>query len=152
MWGTQTSSLDGGTAPGVGHPGRWWPDELAVSQAWCGKCGPELGLGLDPPLDHEQTRLRHLRILAGRMPPQCQCACESCRYRVHLDHDTPRLRQQRFAEDCAAAERMWSSSPSLMRMEHGVVGNPSCVGIRQQRAGVCQHHHSRHAQHLHWGA
>ena len=63
----------------------------------------EPGLGLDPPLDHEMTRLRHLRILAGRMPPQCQCSCESCQYRVHLDHDTPRLRQQRFEEDCDVA-------------------------------------------------
>ena len=64
----------------------------------------EPGLGLDPPLDHEETRLRHLRILAGRMPPQCQCSCESCQYRVHLDHDTPQARQRRFAEDCAAAQ------------------------------------------------
>ena len=64
----------------------------------------EPGLGLDPPLDHEETRLRHLRIVARRMPPQCQCACDSCRYRVHLDHDTPRARQRRFDNDRAAAE------------------------------------------------
>ena len=74
----------------------------------------EPGLGLDPPLDHEMTRLRHLRILAGRMPPQCQCSCESCQYRVHLDHDTPRLRQQRFAEDCAAA----ATDVQLITMAH----------------------------------
>ena len=61
-------------------------------------------LGLDPPLEREHTRLRHLRILAGRTPPLCQCWCESCRYRVHEDHDTPRLRQQRFAEDIHAAQ------------------------------------------------
>ena len=64
----------------------------------------EPGLGLDPPLDHEMTRLRHLRILAGRAPPLCQCWCESCQYRVHEDQDTPRLRQQRFAEDIHAAQ------------------------------------------------
>ena len=61
-------------------------------------------LGLDPPLEREHTRLRHLRILAGRTPPLCQCWCESCRYRVHEDQDTPRLRQQRFAEDIHAAQ------------------------------------------------
>ena len=38
------------------------------------------------------------------MDPWCQCACDSCQYRIHLDHDTPGARQRRFDNDRVAAE------------------------------------------------
>ena len=82
-------------------------------------------LGLDPPLEREHTRLRHLRILAGRTPPLCQCWCESCRYRVHLDHDTPRLRQQRFEEDCDVAWEDVEILTSLQEIDQALWAIPA---------------------------
>ena len=64
----------------------------------------ELGLELDPPLDAEATRVRHLGILTRRMRPWCQCACDRCLRRVRFDHDTPAARRQRMAEDLRAAQ------------------------------------------------
>ena len=64
----------------------------------------ELGLVLEPPLDPEATRLRHLGIIARRMPPWCQCECDRCQYRVRFDHDTPAARRQRDANDFFAAQ------------------------------------------------
>ena len=64
----------------------------------------EHGLVLDPPLEPEATRLRHLGILARRMRPWCECACNRCRYRVRLNHDTPAARRQRDAEDFFAVQ------------------------------------------------
>ena len=58
-----------------------------------------LGLVLEPPLDPKATRLRHLGIIARRMPPWCQCECGGCQYRVRFDHDTPAQRRQRDAND-----------------------------------------------------
>ena len=64
----------------------------------------ELGLELDPPLDPEATRLRHLGILARMMRPWCQCACDRCLHRIRFDHDTPAVRRQRSSEDFFAAQ------------------------------------------------
>ena len=66
-------------------------------------CIQELGLELDPPLDPETSRLRHLGILARRMRPWCQCICDRCLHRIRFDHDTPAARRQRDAEDLQAA-------------------------------------------------
>ena len=63
----------------------------------------ELGLVLNPPLDPETQRLRHLSILSRRMRPWCQCACNRCLYRIRFDHDTPAARRQRSEEDTQAA-------------------------------------------------
>ena len=64
----------------------------------------QLGLVLDPPMDPEATRLRHLGIIARSMPPWCQCACDRCLYRIRFDHDTPAARRQRHANDLVAVQ------------------------------------------------
>ena len=63
-----------------------------------------LGLVLDPPMDPEATRLRHLGIIARRMLPWCQCACDRCLYRIRFDHDTPAARRQRHVNDLVAVQ------------------------------------------------
>ena len=63
-----------------------------------------LGLVLDPPLDPEATRLRHMGRLARRMDPWCQCACDRCLYGIRLDHDTPGARRRRYQNGPVAAQ------------------------------------------------
>ena len=90
-----------------------------------------LGLVLDPPMDPEATRLRHLGIIARRMPPWCQCACDRCLYRIRSDHDTPAARRQRHIEDLVAVYRTISIPSSCLKRLEWRCGRSLLCGYQQ---------------------